>query len=130
MKDITQGIDGVIAHRIGQGHRDGFFIGQHRHHSVLSGDVGGKIFDDVLIYRIGVDMAVFQTELIGHGTEDLVFAYHSAGNENVKRGLVFSPHGLGGGFNLVGGQEPVLDQHLHHILIVTCHLVFKYILFR
>ena len=57
-------------------------------------------------------MAVFEAELVGDGTQDLVLPDRSPGNENVKRRLVRGPHRLGSGFDLLGRQEPALGQQL------------------
>ncbi len=92
MKNVPKRIDGIVSHRIQKRDGNRIVLRHNRHDAVALGEfrinrLGGLVGDG-----IGIEMAVFEAELLGNGTEHLVLANRSAGKQHVQRRLIGRLH--------------------------------------
>ena len=72
VEHVTQRIHGIVAHRIGERYGQRIIIAQHRHHAILARQLGRKYLRNFRIDRARIDMAVFDTELLGYDSKHIV----------------------------------------------------------
>ena len=122
---VAKRIDGIVAHRVDERDRHGRLVRDHGDDPVLLRDVGGnrphRLFGD----RLGVQMAIFETKLVGDRAEDGILVDHPAGQKRVQRRLVLGLHRLRGGKHLLGGEIAALGQKLNDIFVVASHFLWR-----